>query len=338
MPNPRHLPSLLCKILCLASCIIGLASLQSLLAQTSASVNVATYDQLVSAIRDVRHQTEARIETAVEQEKVREAWETGKLIDEHILLHKERQDYGDQVVIRLAKDLGTSESELRYILQFARSYPIHPPADELSWSHYRELLSINDSKERVELTAKAAKQHWTRNQVREEVRKRTSLSSPNDLTGDPGLSEIKPGKTGVYRVIEKNGKKYYDLGLSTFIELKGRAPKEPNPPLAQLYTYHAQVINVYDGDTFHARIDLGFGVMTEQRVRLLRVDAPEIESSDGKEAKAALEKILARDKGRILIQTFEMDQHGRPLANVWVNHKSVDEELFDQGLVTRMAE
>ena len=43
------------------------------------SSQVATYDQLVRAIRQVRAASRTRIEQAVEQEKVREAWETGKL-------------------------------------------------------------------------------------------------------------------------------------------------------------------------------------------------------------------------------------------------------------------
>ena len=44
--------------------------------------DVQTYDQLVHAIREARAASEKRIEQAVEEEKVREAWEIGKLIDE----------------------------------------------------------------------------------------------------------------------------------------------------------------------------------------------------------------------------------------------------------------
>ncbi len=299
--------------------------------------NVQTYTELVSAIRRVRHASEARVEAAVEEEKVREAWETGKLIDEHILLHKERQEYGSQIIIRLAKDLETSETELRYMLQFARAYPIHRTSDELSWGQIQSLLAINDNEKRESLAKTAAAENWSVERTREEVRKHKTASqpSPKEKTKFP---EIKPGKTGVYRVLEKNGKQYYDLGLSTYLEIKGKAPKQTNPPKEELYTYKAQVIDVYDGDTFHARIDLGFGVMSEQRVRLLRIDAREIESSEGKESKALLEKILARDGGRILIQTKEIDQHGRPLANVWVKGKAIDQELVDNGLAVRIEE
>ena len=43
------------------------------------SSQVATYDQLVHAIREVQSASQERIEQAAEAEKVREAWETGKL-------------------------------------------------------------------------------------------------------------------------------------------------------------------------------------------------------------------------------------------------------------------
>ena len=64
--------------------------------------NATTYDELLASIRKVRQESEARVQAAVEQEKVRESWETGKLIDEHILLRKERAEYGKQVIIKLA--------------------------------------------------------------------------------------------------------------------------------------------------------------------------------------------------------------------------------------------
>ena len=297
------------------------------------TVKIGTYGQLVHAIREVRHVTEQRIEAAVDEEKVREAWETGKLIDGHIFLHKERANYGEQTVIKLAKDLETSETELKYMLQFARTYPIRPPADELSWAHYRELLSIHDPKEREEITQQASKQHWSRERMRQEIRNRQHRSEIPEK-----LSEVKPGKVGVYRVVERRGKQYYDLGFSFYSEIKGKKPKQTNPPFEDLFTYNAQVTEVYDGDTFHAQIDVGFGMMTEQRLRLRRIDAPELETRDGKEAKAALEKILARLKGKILIKVFDIDQHGRPLVDVWVQHKPVDQEMLDRGFALKFEE
>src|SRR3989338_9351743 len=98
----------------------------------SAQAEVQTYDELVRAIREVRTASQKRIDQAINQEKVREAWETGKLIDTHVLQHKKRADYDKQVIVRLARDLGTSERELRYKLEFARAYPIRPTSAALT--------------------------------------------------------------------------------------------------------------------------------------------------------------------------------------------------------------
>ena len=42
-----------------------------------------------------------------------------------------------------------------------------------------------------------------------------------------------------------------------------------------MYKYKAYVINIVDGDTFDAVVDLGFTVSVEQRFRLKDVDTPE---------------------------------------------------------------
>ena len=319
--------------------------LVALLSLAGAS-NVATYEGLLQAIRETRAASEARIETAVEQEKVREAWETGKLIDEHILLHKERANYGEQVLKRLSGDLTVSETELGYIVQFFYAYPISPPAGKLSWGHYRELLSLNDAKERDEVIKQATNEHWSRDQTCEEVNRRQ-----HRIKVPAVLPDINPGPLNTYKIIRLKDRLKVDLGFGAYFDLPEKDAKKfkegdivtlvgaglkPAPTsgrsIQNLFTYAAQVTSVVDGDTFHALIDLGFGVTLAQRVRLRRIDAAEIETAEGKEAKALLEKILARDQGRVLLQSRELDQHGRPIADVWVDGKPVDQELLDQGL------
>jgi len=331
---------------------------------------VGTYDQLLHAIREARAASEKRVEQAVDREKVREAWETGKLIDEHILHHKERADYGKQVIERLSADLGMSRSELNRMVEFARAYPIRAPARKVSWSHYRELLSLNDSKERDEVTQQAEDQSWNRDQVREEVRRRQHRTE-----APVKLPEITPGPLYTYQVIRLKDRLKIDLGFGIYHDLPEKDAKKfkegdivsvvgarlpageagsprplnqggETPPLqlaedavpADLFTYNATVTQVVDGDTFHALIDLGFETTLAQRVRLRRIDAPEIVTADGKEAKAYLEKILSRNQGRILLKSTDLDQHGRPIANVWVQNRPVDQELLDEGLAVRISE
>ena len=241
---------------------------------------VATYEGLLRAIREIRAASEARIETAVEQEKVREAWETGKLIDEHILLNKERADYGKRVIQRLGKDLAIGRTELYYMLEFARTYPIVPAQGQLSLAHYKELLSVNDETAREEFEKKAMKENWSQRRIRREINKRNASPSPSpEQTKDP-LPVITPGPLNTYQVIKLKDFLKIDLGFGIYHDLPekdagkfkegdivqwnvgarsprpltqgGETPplqKLPNATNADLYTYPALVTQVTDGDS-----------------------------------------------------------------------------------------
>jgi len=281
--------------------------------------SVKTYDELVTAIRGARAESQTRVEKAVEQEKVRESWEIGKLIDAHVLQHKERAGYAQQVLPKLAKDLGMDRSELYRMLEFYRSYPTVVPARQLTWSHYEALLAVNDAKERDSLAEKAVKEKWTRDQMREEVKALTHKQEPAETKAEETLKPSPLGQPGTYKIIlSKNGSSEgelaLDLGFSVHfrlsevvqdlsefkegdlvafeekeIQLLGK-PRGTNPD-DLLYTYKARVLRVLDGDTIEAVIDLGFGITITQTLRLRGIDCPELVSKEGKEAKAFVEAV-----------------------------------------------
>ncbi len=327
-----------------------------------------TYDELVHAIREARAASRTRIDQAIDQEKVREAWEIGKLIDEHVLLHKERADYGERVLQRLSTDLGISHTELKYMLQFARAYPIGRPADQLSWSHYQALLSLNNPKQREEIADKAEREDWGRDRVREEVAR---LNHRQISTNE--ILEAKPGKLHTYRVVKAlygplTGQLVLDLGFSDYFQpekiskfkegdviqihssLRGNTPSRAAPgptgrrarreaisvlenaSLSDLYTYRVYVTQVIDGDTFRAVIDLGFKIFSVQTLRLRGLDAPEIESAQGREAKTFLAQKL--EKSPVLIRTQKSDKYDRYLADVFVEDQYINQELISHGLAT----
>jgi micrococcal nuclease len=99
-----------------------------------------------------------------------------------------------------------------------------------------------------------------------------------------------------------------------------------------LFTYKAFVTEVIDGDTFDAVVDLGFAISTKQKLRLRGLDAPEIVSTEGREAKAFLEKHFAKTHNEILIKTSKSDKYHRYLADVWAGEAYVNQALLDQGL------
>ncbi|MBN1687495.1 MAG: thermonuclease family protein [Candidatus Omnitrophica bacterium] len=327
----------------------------------TANPSVATYEELLSAIRQTRQVSRERLEAAARAEKVREAWETGKLIDEHILQHQERAEYGKEVIPKLAKDLGTSETELYHMLAFARTYPILAVPRELSWAHYRELLSVHDPEERAILAEKAAREGWSSIETRQAVKAYKAKLEPQNReleTGNFELETLTPGPLYTYPIIRLKDRPKIDLGFGIYLDLAeedagkfqdgdiatladGKLTQAEGATAGDLYTYPAVVTSVVDGDTFHALIDLGFGITLAQRVRLRRIDAPELITAEGKDAKEYLENLLRPVNGAIVLQSHELDQHGRPIADVWtaadeeqgkdMKWKSLDEELVREG-------
>ncbi len=328
---------------------------------------VQTYDELVKAIRGARAESRTRVEKAVEQERVREAWEIGRLIDAHVLQHKERADYGKQVLLKLSKDLGMSDTELGYMLRFARAYPISPHAGKLSWSDYRDLLAVDVPEKRKALAEQAEKENWPRERLREEAR---NVTRGGKITSEKVLTS-QMGKPGTYKIVKATvgpeaGKGVIDLGFSNFyktskdlrfkegaiIEVMSAVPGAGSTPsdmirlskrtAEDLYTYRADVVNVLDGDTIKAVVDLGFGVRSVQTLRLRGIDAPEIATADGMEAKKALEKMLKIQDGGlrmadgkanpgVLIKTVKSDKYDRYLADVFINGAYVNQKLVEQG-------
>ena len=317
---------------------------------------MGTYEQLVHAIREARAASQERIDQAIDQEKVREAWEIGQLIDAHILQHKERADYGTQVIKRLAGDLKMDRTELYRMLEFARTYPIVAPAQPLSWGHYRELIYLKDPVKRKELAEKASEEKWTRARLRSELQ---GIREASSVVRDEALSEIpltaEPGKLFTYRVVKAaagplKGQLALDLGLSIYFQpekigkfkagdmvtLEKGKLKRISGGAGGLFTYTAYVTQIIDGDTFKAVVDLGFDIATVQTLRLGGLDAPEIESREGREAKAFLEKRLTETSAPVLIKTAKSDKYDRYLVDVFVDGRSVNQELLDKNLAERM--
>jgi len=86
-----------------------------------------------------------------------------------------------------------------------------------------------------------------------------------------------------------------------------------------IYIYKAELVRVVDGDTVELIIDLGFDTSRHERFRLYGVDAPEMRTAAGKEAKAWLWEAL-QPLEAIYVETLQhktkakRDKYGRFLA------------------------
>ena len=68
---------------------------------------------------------------------------------------------------------------------------------------------------------------------------------------------------------------------------------------ASYYTYAGIVEHVVDGDTLWVDIECGFGIWTEQKLRLRGIDAPEMDTAEGREAKDFVVRAIGRGRSSI---------------------------------------
>lgn len=117
-----------------------------------------------------------------------------------------------------------------------------------------------------------------------------------------------------------------------------------------MFTYKAEVVSVYDGDTITCDIDLGFGIiMRKQKIRLYGINTPEIRGSqrpDGLRSRLALTDMLDRAGYTITLRTIRdgKGKFGRWLGVVFINsfdgdgtdHEiNVNDWLVDNGYAQR---
>ncbi len=99
------------------------------------------YNHLLADIGSILQQGLSRAYKAVDNLKVQTYWQIGERIAREELRHKERADYGKEVIKLLSLDLNIAEQTLRHMIRFYRTYPIISAVwRELSWSHYRILI------------------------------------------------------------------------------------------------------------------------------------------------------------------------------------------------------
>ncbi|MBN2442801.1 MAG: hypothetical protein JXJ04_15700, partial [Spirochaetales bacterium] len=84
-------------------------------------------------------------------EKIIAYWNIGKHIREHLLHYKDRAGYKEDLFNKLAEALTIGVRILYWTAQFHETYPSNlNPGSNLTWSHYRLLLTIKDENKRKE--------------------------------------------------------------------------------------------------------------------------------------------------------------------------------------------
>lgn len=150
---------------------------------------------LFGEIHDLIEQSRQQVAVAVNSEMSALYWNIGKRINDEVL-NNQRADYGEQIVKSLSAQLseeygnGWSEKQLRHCLRFAETFPdiqiVSTLWRQLSWSHLKELIYINDGLKREFYIEMCKLEKWSvrtfRVRVDSMLYERTAISKKPEKT------------------------------------------------------------------------------------------------------------------------------------------------------------
>ena len=105
-------------------------------------VTITSYAKLVAVVKKEFNE----LESLIKRSTAETYWRIGRYISQHLLVNRDRAKYGDHLLESLALDIGKDKSILTRMVQFYKAYPISATWHQLSWSHYRELITVEDKR------------------------------------------------------------------------------------------------------------------------------------------------------------------------------------------------
>ncbi|MDY6248102.1 MAG: PDDEXK nuclease domain-containing protein [Prevotella sp.] len=172
----------------------------------------------ISDIKALINEARMHIVRSVNTAMVVTYWEIGRRIVEEEQNGSNRAEYGKYLIENLAKELtadfgkGFGATNLKYFRQFYLTFPIrHTLCGELSWSHYRLLMRVENEEARNFYLKEAVECAWSVRQlerqinsfyfqrllasqnkdiVKQETEKNNTPVSPSEILKDPYILEF----------------------------------------------------------------------------------------------------------------------------------------------------
>lgn len=159
---------------------------------------------LASDISKLIHNAKNNAAVAVNAQLTLLYWQVGKRINDEVL-KGERADYGQKVLEGLAKQLtqefgrGWSKRNLTYMVKFTDTFPdieiVNALRAQLSWTHFRALIAIEDTLKREFYTAMVLQERWSTRILNERIDsqlfERTALSKKPENTIVRDLAKLR---------------------------------------------------------------------------------------------------------------------------------------------------
>lgn len=105
-----------------------------------------------------------------------------------------------------------------------------------------------------------------------------------------------------------------------------------------MYVYKALVLKVIDGDTVDLKVDLGFHIHVDMRIRMAGINAPELHSKDptvvvsAQTAKVYLKQRIELKTVTLMTIKDRREKYGRILGLIFLDDVDINQELVDAGL------
>lgn len=134
----------------------------------SPACNDDSFNELVTTITDIVEQSQQAAFHQINSILVKRNWYIGKHIVEFEQQGKHKARYGDKLLVNLSKRLslslghGFSRPNLNNMRKMYLLYPIcQTVSDKLSWSHWCEIISLDDELERSFYIKECETQKWS---------------------------------------------------------------------------------------------------------------------------------------------------------------------------------
>lgn len=137
---------------------------------------VQRYSKLLDEIGKILDKGQKQVYSSINSILVRTYWEIGRQIVEYEQKGKQRAEYGVALLEILSKDLkirygrGFSKSNVYLMRLFYIKYPkFQTVSGKLSWSHYSELLSIEDDLPREFYERQCTNNNWSIRELKRQI-------------------------------------------------------------------------------------------------------------------------------------------------------------------------
>lgn len=131
---------------------------------------VEGYNEILRDIRSLLEKATYQAYKAVDNLRVQTYWQIGERIARGELEHRDKPEYGEKLLKRLAKDLNIAWRNIYNALLFYKTYPIlQTVSAKLSWSHYVELIAMQDSEERKFWESRIVQNNWSVRELRKQI-------------------------------------------------------------------------------------------------------------------------------------------------------------------------